>query len=208
MTQAEILAVFRADTGDKQLPYQADDSKVLLWLSEAEREGAERGLYLRTDMLDDIFLIAEQATYEISSDIFQLDSLMLDSSTLSLKKTSREIAYKCGYSSFPCSALSLHYFIENESLTLVPAPKSEGILHVFGRRYPRETLETPVHLHEKLIFWLLHRFYSMRDSDIYAPELAASNLQLFEAAFGKKKPAWLMQTQKEAPAINHFHSGF
>lgn len=206
MNQADIIAAFRIEADDAVAPYLVSDAKLTLWTAEAEREGAERSRYIRTSADDDIALVINQRDYAFPADIIQLDSLQIDGINYPLTQINRHQLRQRYSAVATCDGLPLYFLLEGAVLSLFPTPTATGVLKVYGRRLPRgaSLSETPVDLHESLIFWLLHKYYSVRDADLYAPELAANYLARFEAVFGRKKPVWLQEVQKTAPVIKHF----
>jgi hypothetical protein len=214
MTQAELNAIFFRQSDEVRVPYgigsdgslASAEAVLATWTIEAEREGAERSRYLRTTSADDIALVAGTSEYVFPGDIVQLDSIKVSGQTRSLIRLSRELFEH--YCLNEGDGVPLYFFLEENTLSVYPTPNDAGTLKIYGRRLPRGAAlsETPARLHEALINWLLFRYYSIRDADMYSPDMAAAYLTRFEDVFGKKKPAWLTDMQKSAPEINHFRT--
>jgi len=189
MTKPELLALFRTLADDAVAPYLCSDTQVNLWISEAEREGAERALYLRTSATHNIAVLSGTAAYTINSGIIFIDRAKLSSERKPLLKTTRAELDANVTDWENVTGTPKYYFLANMSLTLYPKPDAGFTLTLDGSRRPATDMETPGYLHESLAHWLLYRFYSVRDADANSVQLSQQNLQTFAQIFGYKRKA-------------------
>lgn len=189
MTRTELLALVRVLADDETEPYLLKNDKALLFIKEAEREAAERALYLKLEASHNLAVKANKASYELCPSIIFIDRAKLDGIAAPLVQTTR------GYLDHHAEAWEdrvgtpMYFFIEQQQLVLCPTPDKPFTLQLQGCRRPVEDMETPEQYHEKLAHWVLYRFYSLRDADIYSPEKAADHLKEFDLVFGKKRKA-------------------
>jgi hypothetical protein len=204
MTKPELLALFRTLADDAVAPYLVSDAQVNLWITEAEREGAERGLYLYTGAAHNISVIADTATYAINSAIILLKRAKLSGESSPLVKAMR-CDLDANLSDWESkTGTPKLYVLENYNLTLYPKPDAAFTLTLDGSRRPASDMETPAYLHESLVYWLLHKFYSIADADINNQSLALQNLQTFTRMFGHKRSANFDTTLRNGVVSNPF----
>lgn len=189
MTKSELLSLYRVLADDATEPYLLASAKANLFITEAEREGAERSLYLRTGAAYNIKVVAGKDKYEISPAIIFVDSAKLSGEAHPLRQTTRSNLDYLVPNWEAQSGIPKYWFIENNDLTLHPKPNASFTLQLDGSRRPTKEMETPDHLHEGLVYWVLHRAFSIPDSDLFNPQESADNLKKFGVIFGHKRSA-------------------
>jgi hypothetical protein len=208
MTKPELLALFRVAANDVTTPYLSSDTAVNGWITESEREGAERALYLRTGNAHNVAVAAGTADYTISSSIIFIDRAKLSGERLPLKQSTREeLDYWRGDWELETGTPAL-FIIDGAVMTLYPKPNAAFTLQLGGSRRPEASMETPAHLHENLLYWVLYRHYSVPDTDSINAGSAAFNLKLFESVFGHKRNASFDNAWRNRSKNNHESSQF
>lgn len=98
---------------------------------------------------------------------------------------------------------------DGNTIRLVPNPTDADTLHleVYRRPLDDERLavanatacvpRVPFQYQQALVEWALYRSFMRRDEDQVDPSVAASHLQLFEAAFGSRPDANVVRKQHE-----------
>ena len=194
MTKPELLAYIRVLVSDTVPEYNTSDTFINKYIDEAEREGAERSLYLKTDSSFDINITAGISDYNIDESIIFIERLKINGAVKPLiKTTKRELdfqktSWELDVATDP--AYPVYYFQERNKITLYPIPANSYTLLVDASRRPIYSMETPEELHESLAYWAVYRILINPDVDIYSPKAAFDNKKLFEAAFGMKRTAW------------------
>ena len=170
--------------------YRTPDNAIYHYIKEAEREGAERSLYLKTGSDFDITVLTGKSTYHIDESIIFLDRIKLQGARKPLiKTTKRELDFeKTKWESDVKPPV--YYFQERHKITLYPIPDIDYRLMIDGSRRPLEDMETPPELHESLTHWCLYRILSNPEADIYNGQEALVQLQKFADIFGHKRTAW------------------
>ena len=203
MTKPELLALYRLLADDATAPFLSSDTAVNGWITEAEQEGAERALYLRTGAAYNITVLAGQSVYALSNDVIFIDRAKLTGEQSSLRQTTKALLdYKIGnWESKTGTPIS--FALDNGNLTLYPVPVVNAVLQLDGSRRPIASMETPLHLHESLVYWVLYRHYSRPDADVVDKKAAQDNLRLFTSAFGHKRVASFDVAWKEGHCPAH-----
>lgn len=187
MTKIELLSFIRTLSNDKVLPYLATDAEILNFISEAEKEAAERALYLRTDSSFNMRVLSGKALVCIDSAIIFIDRLKLQGKSSVLIKTSKaELDFEVNDWESR-TGTPTHYYQTGHEITLYPKPDAAFVLQIDASRRPIEDMETPEHRHEDLAYWCLYRIYSIPDSDLLDLGKSAENLKKFDAIFGHKR---------------------
>jgi len=202
MTKADLVAYVRTLADDIVQPYLTSDKALNSYIDEAEREAAERALYLRLDSSYDISVIAGTATYEIIDLIVAINrAKLLGPDKPLIKTTRRELDFNL-HQWEEKSGTPKYYFLEGLNLTLYPLPDANFTLLLDGSRFPESSMETPSRHHESLAYWCLYRIYSGRDADVSNPGLANLNLNQFSKVFGHKRSAQFETVNANASEIS------
>jgi hypothetical protein len=194
MTKPELLAFIRVLVDDTVADYSASDDTINKYIDEAEREGAERSLYLKTDSSFDINVRSGVASYDLDESIIFVERLKIQGATKPLiKTTKRELDFQKTNWELDVAtdpAYPVYYFQERNRITLYPIPSADYKLQVDASRRPLYSMETPEELHESLAYWPVYRILIAPELDIYNPKAAFDNKKLFESVFGMKRTAW------------------
>jgi len=202
MTKADLVAYVRTLADDLVQPYLTSEKTLDAYIFEAEREAAERALYLRLDSSYDISVVAGSAWYEISDLIIAINrAKLLGPDKPLIRTTRRELDFNL-HQWEAKSGTPKYYFQEDHSLTLYPMPDADFTLLLDGARLPESSMETPERYHESLAYWCLYRIYSRPDIDIGNPGLASLNLNQFSKVFGHKRSAQFETVNANASEIS------
>ena len=202
MTKADLVAYVRTLAEDLVQPYLTSDKTLDAYITGAEREAAERALYLRLDSSYDISVRSGTPTYEISDLIILINRVkLLGPDKPLIKTTRRELDFNL-HQWEEKSGTPKYYFQEGLNITLYPIPDVGFTLLMDGARLPESSMETPAKYHESLAYWCLYRIYSGRDADVTNPGLANFNLSQFTKVFGHKRSAQFETVNANASEIS------
>jgi hypothetical protein len=189
MTKDGLKQFIRFLLDDKRGEYLVNDLDLGILIDEAEKEAAERALYLPLSKSDAVPVIAGQPTYQISCKTIFLTMVKLSLGKSPLIRTTRQ-RMDFNVTSWESKAETpLYYMMDGLNLTLYPIPIANDTLLLEGFRRPCREMETPEQYHESLAYWCLYRIYSVPDIDVMKPGAAELNLQKFTKAFGHKREA-------------------
>lgn len=210
MDAAELIRVFRQRADDATEPYLWQDTDLLLWASEAEREACLRArlIWDETSGFLTIPLVLGQAVYTIDPRIDHIQRVTLH---LAAGGRPRDLCLT-GIDHIEDAATDWHpregrpevAARAGDTLRLWPAPASSGEIRIACYRLPLAPMAqdgdepeiAQVH-HESLIDWMLHRAYSTKDSDAEDLQRSAVALDRFRSNFGERNSANVMRKHRE-----------
>lgn len=200
MTLEQLIQQYRVMANDKVEPYFICDEEVAAFLNEAEREACIRGRLLLEagdDEYTEIDTYADEATYQVHCGIYEVVSIfyserhyMAELPLRSLESMDREF----GSSWRKDKGKPKYAVISGNNLRLSPIPTSDGAITINGYRLPREPMDldycdevepeiNSAH-HGKLIYWALHRAFSIPDAEFFDEEKSKESLSEFTQYFG------------------------
>jgi hypothetical protein len=183
------MTLFRVLAEDAKEPYQTSDSTLIKYIREAEKEGAERSLYLKLG--DDYNFLASsgKASYDVDTEIIFIDRVKLSGAVWPLVKTTkRELDFSINNWD-TATGEPKYWFQEQDILTLYPVPTQSYTVMLSGSRRPVSDMETPERYHESLVYWCLYRHFSSPDVDVQNPGLSLKYKADFDKAFGHRRSA-------------------
>ncbi|NOQ36067.1 MAG: hypothetical protein GQ569_09250 [Methylococcaceae bacterium] len=187
MTKAELNAYIRVLVDDVEADYLCADTSLNRFIDEAEREVAERTLYFKLGDSHDFSTVASTAEYAIHTDIIFIDRIKISGEKLPLLKTTKK-ELDCQIQDWETiEEKPLYYYIYDNKIRLYPVPDDVYSIVLDGSRRPVSEMETPVHLHEDLAYWVMYRYYSIQDADVQNRQKAEENRAKFRAIFGNKR---------------------
>ena len=197
MTTDELISFCRLLDDDCRPPYLVSTERMGHFVREAEKEAAERALYLKIDKEQWINVKADQPSYELSPEIIFIDRVKLQTGTQPIFKTTEcELDFAQGNWESK-TGTPRHYIQDKNTIRLYPTPLVDDILMLTGSRRPMFDMETPEERHEDLAQWVLYRYFSVRDADTYNPVKAAEYLNEFSNLFGHKRDAFFERTWRD-----------
>ena len=190
MTKDDLISYIRLHIDDMDnAPYLVSDNLMQILIADAEKEAAERALYLKLLGTCDLAVVFGTNVYQVASEIIFIDRAKLKGQPQPLiKTTQKEIDFN--YRNWESViGLPTYYWLENDYLTLYPSPDKSYSLSLEGFRRPITDMETPPHLRRSLAYWVAYLVYMMPDLDKYNPGKAKESEDLFTKAFGPKRSA-------------------
>jgi hypothetical protein len=169
-----------------------------------------------------VTLTADTAAYTLDESVYAVRRARLDGKTNSLELVNAaQLDALCpGWDDADLTSAGTPRYavfdLDQQQLRLHPRPDDEGtvLLTVWRRPTENERLidlhdepACPKHMHRHLKHWIAHEVFSEKDGELHDPELAARELQLFEAAVGARVSAHalrLMSTSRIRGVTPHF----
>lgn len=213
MTLEDLIARYRTDSNDKRVPPFVTDDEVAAYLDEAQREAALRGrlIHESTDAaICRIPVVIGQSVYPLHPALYELDHC-------SFKEDGQE--GRCNVALVSTEWLDANvrdwrdaqgkpqYAVQGDKdVRLIPQPTVAGALILEGYRFPlrsltTEDLEAKPELgeshHAKLVLWVLHRAFSIPDSEFFDPSRANLAEGEFTRYFGLRPSSDLRRITRE-----------
>ena len=217
MSLEELIAQFRIDADDRVLPYLWDDETVAPWFAEAEAEAAIRARLLHESSnpaICQIAVTAGKSTYPLHKSLHEIDHIAFkpdgESGRARVDLVSRGELDRM-HRDWRDRTGPVQYAIQADtSIRLAFTPESAGTLFIEGYRVPltrlgdTEKLEIHQSHHTKLIHWVLHRAFSVPDSDGFDKGRAAEAEREFSRYFGERPDSDMRRASThDVPQHNH-----
>jgi len=208
---AELIDRYRLEANDQTVPPLVADLILTGLFNEAERRACicARLIHEHSDpAICEIAVVAGTSSYPLHASLYELDytAFLPDTETrkLSVRLTSPEWL-DSHVEDWRDLEGDPEYAIQNDtSIRLVPRPDRAGTFFMEGYRTPKvkmvETTDSPEingQHHEKLVYWVLHRVFSIPDSELINPARAAQAEAEFTAYFGPLPDADLRRTTRK-----------
>ncbi len=218
MTLDELIAQFRLDTFDIELPYLSSDASVTAWLNEAENEACIRARLIydeTTPAVCSIVVTASVAVYPLHASIIDVTRATFtptgSSTEYVLNLTDRVEMDRC-YRDWRTRVDVPRQAIQDDTkFRLGCLPSTAGTIALECYRLPLVNIEDAssespeigrIH-HRHLIHWALHRCYSRPDAELFDPNKSATALAEFTRVFGLRPDAdYRRATQANRPNGN------
>lgn len=200
MTTPELIIALRELLDDEKLPYLWQDSALVRYLNDAERQAARRAYLLidrNTASICMLSLLASTASYTLHSKVLTIRRATVDSSEIPLiVYTKEEVDFLVNvgntWESVNVGIPEIVIHEANDELIFYPPPQSADTARFEVARLPLVDLanvdtsspEIPVMYHEDLILWGAHRAYMKNDSDSINMGLSKEYEDKFEKRFG------------------------
>lgn len=214
MTLADLIALYRADSGDEATPGFCSDSLLTIYANEAEEEACRRAKLIRdsSSSVCTIAFDADDPTVTLDPSVLHVLRVFVDGREAHVVNVGHMDSVMPGWQFSPNRdrPVRLVSGLTSGKLHLWPRPKEAGTISLTVERLPLEsmveTTDTPEirpELHRSLVPWMLYRAYSREDSDLYNDQKAAVHLAKFEAEFGQKASGrneeWVRVGETPAP---------
>lgn len=212
MNLSELIRKFRVAAFDQEQPYLFSDSDITDWLNDAVDEAAIRGRLIHESdnpLVCTIAVTQGVSSYPLHKALYEIESIhWVDNNRPSrvdevMQISQEDMAIKWG--DWRTRAGSPEYAIQQDtSIRIVPAPKSDGVIHMEGYRTPLEPMAldddepeiNPIH-HKHLIQWALHEGFSIPDSEVFDANRAEIAENKFTQYFGERPSANLRRRTRE-----------
>ena len=211
MTVAELIARYRSDAFDSVAPFALSDAEVIALLNEAVSEAAIRGrlIHESSASMCRITVTAGKSVYPINAALYELthtafreEGQKREPVTLAseewLDQNVRDWRDEKGRPAYAVQS--------DRTLRLIPEPDRNGELLLEGYRLPIITLEAgdldavpeinPSH-HRYLVYWVLHRGFSIPDAESFDPSRAVEAEREFTRYFGARPDSDLRRVTRE-----------
>ena len=208
----ELRRRFRVEAGDSVQPYFTSDEDVDAWLNDAVHEACIRGRLLHESedvTICRIEITAGQAQYPLDPRIYELTHLRFNPGhgqcEREVKLTSEEILSHRYHSNWRTMIGDPVHAVQSDTgLRLVPRPEQDGIIVIEGYRLPlvdmKEDVDQPeinqAH-HAHLVQWVLHKAFSIPDTEFMDPNRAAIAEAKFIDYFGDRPDSNLRRDVRE-----------
>jgi hypothetical protein len=197
MTLLDLIAHYRALADDRVKPYFIEDGLLTLFANEAQEQACRRA-QLIVDASSD-FLTIETEPLE---PLVMLDKRVLDVLRVFVQDTpfgsllpASTAMMDAHYGQWHADRGMPYYFVTNwqtGAIRLYPTPESRLSIQLQVVRLPlapmqadTDTPEIRTEYHHALVQWMLHRGFSIPDSEQFDPGRAALALQQFQNEFGE-----------------------
>lgn len=213
MQLSELLRRFRVQANDKVEPYFNEDEDVKAWLNDAVEEACIRGRLVHESQNSDVCKIAVtsgNSHYVLHEALYEITSLRFDpDSTRTCRHpelVSEEYLDRCYYENWRELTGRPMYAVQSDTaLRLVPTPDEDGELKIEGYRTPLlpmvDDTDAPVDLHKAhhphLIEWVLHKAFSIPDTEFFDPNRAQIAEGKFIDYFGERPDSDLRRITRE-----------
>lgn len=220
MTLAELMAKFRVDADDGIAAYKWSDASLASWFTEAVAEAAIRGRLLHESVSKSVCQIAVKAgatSYALHESLYEIDYLAFaatGSGTRShVKLVSREYLNDVR-PNWREKTGRVEFAIQTDTrIRLAYTPDCAGTLFLEGYRVPIDPLvsagdEPEIHKshHDQLIHWVLHRAFSVPDSEQIDKDRALMAERAFTGYFGPRPDSNLRRDSTED--VEHHNKAF
>ena len=193
MNLKELIALYRAQSGDDNDPYFCDDPLLTLYANEAQVEACRRGQLLVSTSL--VVLEAGKELLKLDPAAIKVMRAFVNRQPVSVLSVQDMDALHPGWQFDSPQPQTTHLVsgVTTGALHLWPCPSAQAEVLMTVQSLPskrlctdRDTPEIRPEAHAALVDWMLYRAYSRMDTDLYNDAKAAIALQQFEAEFGSK----------------------
>lgn len=206
-----LIRQYRLAANDAVEPYFVADEDLIDLFNEAEQEAAIRGRLIHESddpAVCEITLSVGQATYPLHSALYELTHIAYTRqgsdrierleliSPEDLDRIMPEWRKRSGDPEFALQG--------DTGIRLAPSPAYDGTVTLEGYRLPMQPITAPegepsinpAH-HRHLYQWVLHRVFSIPDSETFDPSRAGSAEMEFTQYFGSRPDADLRRITRE-----------
>lgn len=211
MTLQDLLDEARARTNDVAAPYFCSDARFTNFANEAQREACRRARLIvdsTTASVCQIAITSNNAIYPLDPSVLFVRRATVDGQSRPLVRVhhrdldARGTEWMTETGDIDAWVVGL----DSRKLRLYRVPTANGVLRLTVQRLPLAKLVVPTDLpevderyHERLVDWMLYRYYSTNDAELRDDKAAQNALAAFEGEFGP--PATAIE---EAWAQEHY----
>ena len=194
MNTTELRDMFRAEVDDNVAPYLASDSLVYSYIDDAQKmfcrltEGIEDGRSFKLN------IVAAKEWYDLDPAILKFRKAVNAATGREVGMINEELAEGRGVRfdgrAGPLDVLVLG--IEKHTARAWPVPNAAATINLYTFRLPEtvaagDDLEIDEQHHARLLLWVKHRFYNIKDSEVRNDDKSAEYEQRFRAYCAQAK---------------------
>lgn len=214
MKLAGLIREYRREADDNAIPPFVADADLFDFANEAEEEACRRAHLLRDSTTSAVCTVAVTAgdpVITLHASIIDVLRVRMASETVPLQIVPQDEMDRVnvGWDTMTGKPRAVVTGRDTGKLRLWPSPTANETLTLTVTRLPvaamndpEDTPEIPAQYHRALAQWMLYRVFSIRDSELFDPNKAATALAKFEQEFGKRQSA-----RNEAWRREHLQSG-
>ncbi len=206
MNGKQLIELFRQRTDDLAKPYLWSDDEILAYLSEAEKDAAERAKLIRdstTPTVSRIVIRAGIAEYKLHPLVTEIIRAKIKSQSHPLSQTTveeldNEVPAWDALSGTPS------HFIDNErTIRIFPKPATDDVLEITAFRLPIDPItkdsypEIHASTHFHLVDGAMRLAYLKPDSDAFDEKKAEAAEIRFAMKFGQRIDANVRRKQRD-----------
>lgn len=198
MTLNDLIRQARTLSDDLREPYRVSRANWVIYANEAQEEACRRARLIMDSTTAEICQVAladATATYALDSRILFVRRVKLTGQSIPLKRVSHKTLdrFRPGWEDE--TGMPEAYVPDMDTGLLRPYPTPDGAYtaNLLVVRLPLVSMadgdnvpEIRGSAHKTLVDWMLHRAYSVVDSELYNPKKADMHLAVFEQEFGRK----------------------
>ena len=212
MTLEELIALYRAQSMDVELPYFCSDELLTMYANEGQKEACRRGQLLRdaSSPMCTVSYAQGDETIALDPKISYVLRAFVGGYPVDVVGESQMDAYMPAWhaQSTAIKPSKLVAGVTAGRLHLWPIPSQAGEIKLHVLRFPLRNLandndkpEIPQETHPALVEWMLYRAYSRTDADTQDAAKAATALRKFVAEFGEKHGARNEQWMRDGSSM-------
>lgn len=175
MTTTELLALFRSEVVDLELPYLWSDALVYGYIDDAQKQFCRDTNGIADSRSFKIDILADGTEwYTFDTKILKLRDAIVKSTGLPMPIVAVEkmAENSMRFDGTVGSTRALISGLEENTLRTWPIPNEAMTIELRTFRLPAtvvsgSTLEIPTQHHQHLLHWVKHRAYSVQDSEIF-----------------------------------------
>ena len=197
MTLEELIALYRAQSMDVEVPYFCSDELLTMYANEGQEEACRRGQLLRdaSSPMCTVSYAQGDETIALDPKISYVLRAFVGGYPVDVVGESQMDAYMPAWhaASTAIKPSKLVAGVTAGRLHLWPIPSQAGEIKLHVLRFPLRKLandtdrpEIRQETHPALVEWMLYRAYSRTDADMQDAAKAATALRKFVAEFGEK----------------------
>lgn len=219
MDRAQLIRRFRALADDKVEEFFWSDEDLGDWLNDAQNQACVRGRLIVEDSNPDVCripLVVGQQTYQLHKKAYELIHLRIKARSgrqTCLSVVTREWLDAEVSDWRDCEREALWCIQDDHTIRVIGRFDEGSILHIECYRLPLQSIEDDgdepeIHEahHEHLLQWMLHKAFSMPDTEVFDAARAALAERAFTAYFGPLPDADLRRATRHD--IQHHVRGY
>ena len=215
MTLEELIALYRVQSMDVEVPYFCSDELLTMYANEGQEEACRRGQLLRdaSSPMCTVSYAQDAETVALDQRVWQVLQAFANGQQVDVVGADEMAAFMPNWTAQASSAKQPTRVVTGVTagrLHLWPIPSEAGQIKLHVLRLPLKRMandnvrpEIRQEAHPALVEWMLYRAYSRQDADLGDPTKAATALRKFVAEFGEKHGArneqWMRDRDTHAP---------
>lgn len=182
MTTTELLALFRSEVSDLELPYLWSDSLVYGYIDEAQKQFCRQTVGIEDARSYKLTIVAATEWYALDPKILKLRSVIdratgIDVPTIPVEKMTQ---YGVRFNGATGPVKVLVTGMQKGYVRAYPVPDIAAVLELRTFRLPEDVaagddFEIDDQHVRNLLLWVKHKAYSVTDAETYDPKAAAAN---------------------------------